>query len=88
MNTAKIMADVFRARTEGRKAIYKINNLTIDAVKIVLKGELIKLETIGALEDEKNGFLKRKNCTGFHGGRDGYIPTAKGYKTIFEHLNQ
>ena len=86
MNTVKIFTEVFKERTEGRRATYKINNLTLDAVKIILKGELTRLDAAGAIEDVENGFLKRKNCTGFYGGRDGYAPTAKGYKAILAEL--
>ena len=88
MNTADIFVDVFKLRTEGRKASFKINNLTLDAVKIVLKGEIVKFGTPGTKEDLDNGFLKKcyaeaKNC----GGYSGYYPTAKGYRAILAELS-
>ena len=86
MNTATIFAEVFKVRTTGRKAIYKVVNLTLDAVKLVLNGELIKSGTDGASEDLKNGFLREKRNSGFYGGNDGYIPTTKGYKAILKEL--
>jgi len=86
MKTVSIFVDVFNGRTKGRKATFKVNNLTLDAVKIVLNGTMVKLETEHALEDVENGYLRRCNCTGCYGGNDGYIPTLKGYKEIFKAL--
>ena len=88
MNTADIFVDVFKLRTEGKKASFKIVNLTLDAVKIVLKGEIVKFGTPGTKEDLCNGFLKQchaeaKNCDGYNG----YYPTAKGYKAILSKLS-
>lgn len=87
MNTASIFVDTFKGRTTGRKRIFTVVNLTLDVVKTVLKGEMLKLGTEGALEDVEAGYLKRNNCTGFHRGNDGYLPTAKGYRAIFKALS-
>ncbi len=87
MKTAEIFLDVFRGRTTGRRATYKIINLTLDVVKIVLKGVQIKLGVEGTKEDEANGFVRRYNGTGCYGGNDGYILTAKGYREIFRLLS-
>lgn len=86
MNTATIFVEVFKGRTTGRKAIYKVVNLTLDAVKLVLNGELVKIGTDGAIEDLENGFLRVKRNSGYYGGNDGYIPTAKGYRAILKVL--
>lgn len=86
MNTATIFAEVFKGRTTGRRAIYTIVNLTLDVVKLVLNGELVKIGTDGAIEDLENGFLRVKRNSGYYGGNDGYIPTAKGYRAILKVL--
>lgn len=86
MNTATIFAEVFKGRTTGSRAIYTIVNLTLDAVKLVLNGELVKIGTDGAIEDLENGFLRVKRNSGYYGGNDGYIPTAKGYRAILKVL--
>ena len=87
MNTSRIFADLFTARTTGRKAVFHVNNLTLDAVKIVLKGIQIDFNTEGADEDLDNGFLRKQVNSGFHGGNDGYIPTAKGFRRILAELS-
>ena len=88
MNTAKIFADTFIKRTTGRKASFKVNNLTLDAVKVVLKGIQIDHTAKGLNEDYENGFLRKQTNSGFYGGNDGYIPTAKGYRRILAELAQ
>lgn len=86
MNTARFWSDIFTARTTGRKAIFQVNALTLDAVKVVLKGIQLNLNEEGATEDLKRGFLRRQNNSGFYGGNDGYIPTAKGFRMILKEL--
>lgn len=86
MITSNIFSEIFVSRTTGAKRCFTIVNLSLDAVKIVLKGTQIKLETDGAEVDCENGFLKRVNSTGYYGGSDGYIPTAKGYRAILKLL--
>lgn len=86
MNTATIFTEVFKGRTTGRRRMYTVANLTLDAVKVVLNGEMLKFGVDGAEEDVENGFLRVKKCSGFYGGNDGYIPTAKGYKAILKEL--
>ena len=87
MNTAKYWAEIFTARTTGPKAIFQVA-LTLNAVKVVLKGIQLNLNNVeGATEDLKKGFLRRQNNTGFYGGADGYIPTAKGYRMILAELS-
>lgn len=88
MKTAGIFADVFIRRTTGRRATFTVVNLTLDAVKIVLRGEKLKLNVEGALEDVQAGYLRRANGSGYYGGADGYLPTAKGYRKIHEQLNR
>lgn len=87
MITSGIFAEVFTSKTTGARRCFTIANLTLDAVKLVLKGTQIKLGTAGAEIDCENGFLKRVNLTGYYGGNDGYIPTAKGYKAILKQLS-
>lgn len=86
MKTAEIFKEIFNERTTGRRAMFTVNNLSVEAVKIVLKGIQIKIGTSGVEEDELNGFVKRQNLTGYHGGNDGYVPTAKGYRAILNML--
>lgn len=86
MKTAEIFTGLFKERTTGRRASFTINVLTLDAVKIVLKGTKVKLDTEGANEDCAGGFLRRQNSTGIYGGNDGFIPTAKGWKAILKAL--
>ena len=86
MKTASIFAEQFTARTTGRRAIYTINVLSLEAIKIVLKGVSLKLGTEGAEEDCGKGYLRRRNGTGYYGGNDGFMPTAKGWKAILAAL--
>ena len=88
MKTATIYAEVFTGRTTGKRAMYTVNALTIDALKIVLKGVQVKFGTEGAEEDEQAGYIRRQNRSGYYGGSDGYIPTAKGYREILSTLNR
>lgn len=87
MNTSRVFADVFIARTTGRRAIFKVNNLTLEAVKVVLKGIQLSFDEDGAMQDLKNGFLLKQHNSGFYGGADGYVPTAKGFRKILEELS-
>lgn len=87
MNTSRIFADRFTAMTTGRGGIFRVNKLTLDAVKIVLGGIQIDFNTEGADEDFDNGFLRRQVRSGFYGGYDGYIPTAKGFRRILAELS-
>ena len=86
MKTANIFADIFTRRTTGEKRMYTINALTLDTVKIVLRGTKLNLDVSGTEEDCNAGFLRRANGTGCYGGTDGYIPTAKGYRAIIAML--
>lgn len=86
MKTAQIFAEVFTERTTGRRAMYTINALTVDAVKVVLNGVQLALGTDGAEDDERAGYIRRDNKTGYYGGRDGYKPTAKGFREILKVL--
>ena len=86
MKTANIFVEVYNNKTTGRRAVFKVVNITLEAVKIVLKNEMISLDSVGALEDVENGYLKRDNRTGYYGGKDGYTLTAKGYKAILNIL--
>jgi hypothetical protein len=83
MNTAKCWAQVFIDRTTGRRAIFQVNTLTLNAVKVVLKGVQMSLDE----EDLKRGYLRRDCKSGFYGGADGYIPTAKGFRKILAELS-
>ena len=87
MQTADIFTEVYRARTTGRKRVFTVENLTLGAVKLVLDGEMVDLDTAGAKADAEAGFLKRKNCSGFYGGHDGYVLTAKGFRRILVELS-
>jgi len=87
MNTSKVWADTFTARTTGRRAMFKVNNLTLDAVKVVLKGIQLNINEEGAMEDLENGFLRKQCNSGFYGGADGYVPTAKGFRKILAELS-
>lgn len=86
MKTTSIFVDVFNSRTTGSRAIFKVVNFTLNAVKIVLKDTMLKLGTEDALEDVEAGYLRRNNCTGYYHGNDGYLPTAKGYRAIYKAL--
>lgn len=88
MNTAKIWADIFTARTTGSTAIYDVRKLTQVSVDSVLRGVQMNLNTEGATEDLKRGYLRREVHSGFYGGSDGYIPTAKGIRAILAELNK
>lgn len=87
MNTSRVFADVFTARTTGRRAMFEVNNLTLDAVKVVLKGVQLNFNEDGAMEDLENGFLRKQCNSGFYGGEDGYVPTAKGFRKILAELS-
>jgi hypothetical protein len=87
MNTSKFWADAFTTRTTGRRAIFHVDALTLNAVKVVLKGIQLNLNEEGATEDLKRGFLRRQCNSGFYGGADGYIPTAKGFRQILAELS-
>lgn len=88
MKTANTFVNVFRARTEGRRRTFTVVNLTLDAVKTVLKGEMLRPDTSNTAiaEDVEDGYIRRNNRSGFYGGADGYIPTAKGYRAILKQL--
>ena len=88
MNTATIFAEVFTGRTTGRRAMYTVNALTVDALKVVLKGVQVKFGTEGADEDERAGFIRKQRNSGYYGGNDGYTPTAKGFREILNTLNR
>lgn len=88
MNTANVFAEVFTGRTTGRCAIFKVNTLTVDALKVVLKGVQVKIGTDGAEDDEQAGFIRKQRNGGYYGGNDGYIPTAKGFREILNTLNR
>jgi hypothetical protein len=88
MNTAKYWAGIFTARTTGRKAIFQVDALTLNALKVVLNGIQLNLNNVeGATEDLKRGFLRREINSGFYSGADGYIPTAKGFRKILAELS-
>ena len=87
MNTSRIFTDAFTARTTGRRATFKVNNLTLDAVKVVLKGIQLSLNEDGVMEDLENGFLRKQRNSGFYVGADGYVPTAKGFRKILAELS-
>jgi len=87
VNTSRVFEDVFIARTTGRRAIFIVNNLTLDALKVVLKGMQLNLNEEGAMEDFENGFLRKQRNSGFYGGADGYVPTAKGFRQILAELS-
>ncbi len=84
MRTAKLWADIFTDRTTGRRAIFQVDTLALNAVKVVLKGVQMSLDE----EDLKRGFLRREVHSGFYGGTDGYIPTEKGMRMIFKELQR
>lgn len=86
MKTAEIWIEVFTQRTTGRRRMFTIVNLTLDAVKTVIGNTQIKLDTDNAIEDINNGYMRRVNCTGFYNGNDGYVLTAKGYKELLKML--
>ena len=86
MKTAGIFAEAFTERTTGRRAMYTVNALTVDAVKVVLNGVQLETGADGAEDDERAGYIRRDNKTGYYGGRDGYIPTAKGFREILKAL--
>ena len=86
MKTAGIFAEVFTDRTTGKRATFTVNALTIDAVKVVLNGIQLAIGTDGAEDDERAGYIRRDNKTGYYGGADGYKPTAKGYRAILKAL--
>ena len=86
MKTAQIFAEVFAERTTGRRAMYTINALTVDAVKVVLNGVIAKVGTDGAEDDERAGYVRKVTNSGYYGGADGYKPTAKGYRAILKAL--
>lgn len=87
MKTAQIFAETFTERTTGRRAMFTVNALTLDAVKVVLRGVQLETGTDGAADDERDGYIRRENNTGYYGGRDGYKPTAKGFREILKALN-
>ena len=87
MKTATVFAEVFTARTTGRRAMFTVNAVTVDALKIVLKGVQVKFGTEGAEEDERAGYILKQRNSGYYGGNDGYIPTAKGFREILNALN-
>jgi hypothetical protein len=60
-----------------------VNTLTLNAVKVVLKGVQMSLDE----EDLKRVYLRRDCKSGFYGGDDGYIPTAKGFRKILAELS-
>ena len=68
--------------------MYTINALTVDALKVVLKGTQIKFGTDGAEEDEQAGYIRKQIKGGYYGGNDGYIPTAKGFHEILNTLER
>ena len=86
MKTAGIFAEAFKERTAGRRATFTVNALTLDAVKVVLNGVQLATGTDGAEDDERAGYIRRDNKTGYYGGRDGYKPTAKGFRAILKEL--
>lgn len=86
MKTIDVYRNIFISRTTGKSAMFTINRLSLDAVKIVLKGIQLPLCIYGGAEDAENGFLKLQRNSGFYGGSDGYIPTTKGYRTIYNAL--
>ena len=86
MKTCEVFADAFRTRTTGVRRMFTVSNLTLDAVKVVLKGVSLKVDTDGAEDDCNSGYLRRCNLTGYYGGTDGYVPTAKGYRVILAKL--
>ena len=86
MKTCGVFVDLFTARTTGVRRMFTVSNLTLDAVKVVLKGVSLKLDTDGAEDDCNGGYLRRCNLTGYYGGNDGYVPTAKGYRAILSML--
>lgn len=88
MNTATIFAEAFTEKTTGRRAMFTVNALTVDALKVVLKGVQVKFGTDGAEEDEQAGFIRKQRNGGYYGGNDGYIPTAKGFREILNTLNR
>lgn len=88
MKTANIFADIFTERTTGRRAMFTLNSLAVDALKVVLKGVQVKFGTDGAEEDEQTGFIRKQRNSGYYGGNDGYIPTAKGFREILNTLNR
>ena len=88
MKTATIFAEVFTGRTTGKRAMFTVNALTIDALKVVLNGVQIKFGTEGAEDDEHAGYIRKQRNCGYYGGNDGYIPTAKGFRKILDALNR
>ena len=70
MKTAEIWIEVFTQRTTGRRRMFTIVNLTLDAVKTVIGNTQIKLDTDNAIEDINNGYMRRVNCTGFYNGNE------------------
>lgn len=68
--------------------MYTVNALTIDALKVVLKGVQVKPETAGAEEDETAGYIRKQKLSGYYGGNDGYIPTAKGFREILKTIER
>lgn len=88
MKTASIFAEVFKGRTTGVRRMYTVNALTLDALKTVLNGVQIKFGTDGAEEDERAGYVRKQKKSGYYGGNDGYIPTAKGFRAILNTLER
>ena len=68
--------------------MYTVNALTMDALKVVLKGVQVRFGTEGAEEDENAGYIRKQFNSGYYGGNDGYIPTAKGFREILNTLNR
>ena len=68
--------------------MYTVNALTVDALKVVLNGVQIKFDTEGAEDDEHAGYIRKQRKSGYYGGNDGYIPTAKGFREILNTLNR
>ena len=66
--------------------MFTVNALTLDAVKVVLRGVQLETGTGGAADDERAGYIRRENNTGYYGGHDGYKPTAKGFREILKAL--
>lgn len=89
MNTCSIFTDTFTKRTTGPRRSWTIENLTLNAVKIVLDTTSIDKETPGAVEDFNAGYLKDDNAWKYKStNKSGYELTAKGYKEVYKKLSE